>query len=87
MNLAATKSTATLPILVRLTQESYKNESEVFVDVIRMQAALSYTDANRALHESPRCDEEVDRLGYHTVFCLSMRRYIHDAVVNELRND
>ena len=86
MNLSAATSTATLPIMVRPTHVSFMTESDVFVDLLRMQAGLALTDADRAVDECNKCNKEVDRLGYHAAFCPSTRSNIHDAVVNELRD-
>ena len=86
MNLSAATSTATLPILVRPTHVSFMTEADVFVDMLRMQAGLGLTDADRAKSECPKCNKDVDRLGYHAAFCPSTRSFIHDAVVNELRD-
>ena len=40
--------------------------TDVFVDLLRMQAGLALTDANRAVEE---CNKEVDQLGYHGISC------------------
>ena len=84
MNLSAATSTATLPILVRPTHASFMTEADVFVDM--MQAGLGLTDADRARSEYPKRNKDVDRLGYHAAFCPSTPSFIHDAVVNELRD-
>ena len=86
LNLSAATSTATLPLMVRPTHESYMTEADVFVDLVRMQAALPLIDADMAVAECGKCNKAVDRLGYHAAFCSSTRTYIHDAVVNELRD-
>ena len=72
--------------MVRPTHESYMTEADVFVDLVRMQAALPLIDAVMAVAECGKCNKAVDRLGYHAAFCSSTRTYIHDAVVNELRD-
>ena len=53
MNLSAATSTATLPILVRPTHVSFMTEADVFVDMLRMQAGLGLTDADRASPNVP----------------------------------
>ena len=86
MILSAATSTATLPVLVRPTTEAYMTESDVFVDLVRMQANLPLLDADRAKAECVKCNKAVDRLGYHAAFCPSTRTYMHDAIVSELRD-
>ena len=82
--LEAVSSTATLPLMVRPTHESYMTEADVFVDLVHMQAALPLIDADMAVAECGKCNKAVDRLGYHAAFCSSTYTYIHYAVVNEL---
>ena len=69
MNLSAAISTATLPILVGPTHASFMTEANVFVDMLRMQAGLGLTDADRARSECPKCNKDVDQLRYHAAFC------------------
>lgn len=61
-------------------------ESDVFVDLVRMQANLPLLDADMAKAECVKCNKAVDRLGYHATFCPSTGTYIPDAVVSELRD-
>ena len=79
-------STATLPVLVRPTTEAYMTESDMFVDRVRMQANLPLLDADMATAECVKCNKAVTWLGYHAAFFPSTCTYIHDAVVNELRD-
>ena len=50
-----------LPIMVRSTNVSFMTDSDVFVDLLRMQAGLALTDADRAVNECNKCNKEVDR--------------------------
>ena len=59
LNLSAATSTATLPLMVRPTHESYMTEADVFVDLVRMQAALPLIDADMAVAECGKCNKAV----------------------------
>ena len=86
MHLSGSTATATYPFLVRPTHNSYISEPDIFVDLLRMQAALPLTDADRALSVCAKCNRNVDRRGHHAAFCPMTRTHSHDAFVRELRD-